>query len=343
MDAPTLGGWLVHVMRSADGTLSLEESLHVIMDSMKEYFPCQSVAVILVDEDTDALSIKISRQISYTFIKEFRRASPSPIAEKVILEQRPLLLNDLDPQSDTYRQLKLEHDFVSAVLAPVIRNQRGVGYVFCDRANHEHFDETDLLHLQVIGYVIGSLMEKFDLIRLSKKLSSVDDASKALQYKAFVPAAGRELQRARAHEYPVAFALIEVDAFRRYVDTHGINEAHRLLADVVQAIRPRIRDTDILARFSADEFILCLSGTTEEEACALLETIRRDVAEGPLVRSDAPVNLTISAVALKTGQELRRSLHDILAALGKSLMRAKTAGDGHVALGAVEPAVDEQT
>ena len=62
MTTPTLGGWLVHVMREADGALSLEESLHVIMDSMKEFFPCQSVAVILIDEDTKELRIKISRQ-----------------------------------------------------------------------------------------------------------------------------------------------------------------------------------------------------------------------------------------------------------------------------------------
>ena len=78
MTTPTLGGWLVHVMREADGALSLEEALHVIMDSMKEYFPCQSVAVILIDDDTKELRIKISRQISYTFVKKFHRTARAP-------------------------------------------------------------------------------------------------------------------------------------------------------------------------------------------------------------------------------------------------------------------------
>ena len=188
MTKSTLGGWLVHVMRKAGGALSLEEALHVIMDSMKDYFPSQSVAVILIDPDTKELRIKISRQISYTFVKQYHKDGPSPIAEQVVLEQRPMLLNDVDHQSDMYKSLKLEHDFVSGVIAPIIRNQRGVGYIFCDRADETPFSDSDLLHLQVIGLLLGSMMEKFDLIQTSKKLSQVDDATDTLQYKAFVPA-----------------------------------------------------------------------------------------------------------------------------------------------------------
>ena len=92
MASSTLGGWLVHVMRESDGALSLEEALHVIMDSMKDYFPSQSVAVILIDGDTKELRIKTSRQISYPFTKKFRRSGPGPTAERVVLEQAPPLL-----------------------------------------------------------------------------------------------------------------------------------------------------------------------------------------------------------------------------------------------------------
>ena len=88
MMTPTLGGWLVHVMREADGALSLEEALHAIMDSVKQYYPCQSVAVILIDDDTKELRIKISRQISYTFVKKFHRDGPTPTAERVVLVMR---------------------------------------------------------------------------------------------------------------------------------------------------------------------------------------------------------------------------------------------------------------
>jgi len=336
MMTPTLGGWLVHVLREADGALSLEEALHVIMDSMKAYFPCQSVAVILIDDDTKELRIKISRQISYTFVKKFHKAGPSATAEKVVLELHPMLLNDVDPASDVYRDLKLEHDFSSAVLAPVVQNQRGVGFIFCDRGSGEKFEDADLLHLQVIGFLIGSLIEKFELIKASKKLSQIDAATSALQYKAFVPAMATELERARTHSYQITLALIAVDAFRQYVETHGIDDAHGLLSEVVEIVRGHIRDMDILARFGADEFILCLSGLTETETSNKLEAIRSDVNAKAVGKGDSLIDVTIGGLTLHDKKDMDKSLQDILGELGKKLVQAKGKGSDRVVLGRFE-------
>lgn len=332
MTTPTLGGWLVHVMREADAALSLEEALHVILDSTKDYFPCQSAAVILLDEDTKEPRIKISRQISYTFTKQYHPSTPPPAAEQVVLEQSPMLFNDVDPSSETYAQIKLEHDFSSAVLAPIIRSQRGVGYVFCDRANGERFDESDLLHLQVFGFLIGNLMEKFDLLKQSKSLSQYDDASRALLYKAFVPAAVREMERARQHGYGLALALLSVDLFRKYIDKHGIQKAHDLLAEVVRVIRAQIRDTDILARFAADEFVLCLAGSTPDEARATLEKLRDAVRREVMGQGDAAASLTIGAITLTQESQLKKSVQDLLAGVGRMLVQARSAGTGHMTI-----------
>ena len=324
METPTLGGWLVHVMREADGALSFEEALHVIMDSMKDYFPSQSVAVILIDDDTSELRIKISRQISYTFVKKFHRAGPSPTAEKVVLEQQPLLMNSLDPEDAVYKDLKLEHDFSSAVLAPIVTNKRGIGYIFCDRANGEQFTDPDLLHLQVLGYLIGTLLEKFELISASKKLSQIDDATGALQYKAFVPGFATELERARAHDYQIGLALLSIDAFRKYLDTYGIDEAHALLEEAVTATKEHIRDMDLLARFSADQFILCLSGVTADEMEDRLAQIASGISEKVIGKGDISVNTVIGSLHLGTEQALKDTLQNVISSLGKKLVEAKS-------------------
>jgi len=326
MSETTLGGWLVHVMRRADGALSLEEGLHALMDSMKDYFPSKSVAVILIDEDTKALRIKISRQISYTFVKQYHKDGPSAIAEQVVLEQCPVLLNALDPQSERYQSLKLEHEFVSAVIAPVVKNQRGVGYIFCDREDDTPFNESDLLHLQVIGLLIGSMMEKFELIQAGKKLSQTDDATHTLQYKAFVPAFATELERAATHQYAVGLSLISVEAFRKYIETYGIDEAHALLAEVADIIKQHVRDMDILARFGADEFILCLSGLSLDEAQVKLEAILNAIGEQAVGQGDSAIGIAIGALSLTSRNDLKRSLQDILGALGKNLVAAKAQG-----------------
>ena len=335
MAQTTLGGWLVHVMGRSDGALSLEEALHVIMDSMKDYFPSQSVAVILIDDDTKALRIKISRQISYTFVKQYHKDGPSKVAEQVVLEQRPILLNDIDPTSDVYQNLKLEHDFVSGVIAPIIKNQRGVGYIFCDRTDDAPFNDADLLHLQVIGLLVGSMIQKFELIQAGKKLSQLDDSTQTLQYKSFVPAFATELERASTHNYAVGLALVSVEAFRKYIETYGINEAHGLLEEVAGIIKQHTRDMDVLARFGADEFILCLSGVNAEDAQQKLNDIHNAISEQAVGQGDSAIMVSIGALSLSTPKDLKRSLQDILGALGKNLVAAKDQGRSCVLLSAM--------
>lgn len=328
----SLGGWLVHVMRKVDGALSLEEGLHVIMDSMKAYFPSQSVAVILIDDDTGEVRIKISRQISYTFVKQYHQSAPGAIAEQVVLEQRPMLLNDMDKKTDAYRSLRLEHDFTSAVIAPVVHNKRGVGYIFCDREDHDPFDDSDLLHLQVVGMLIGSMIERFELIQAGKRLSQLDDATRVLQYKAFVPALSVELERARTHAYGVGLALITVNEFRKYIETHGIDRAHALLKEVADIVKTNICEMDFIGRFGADEFILCLSGLTEPEIHQKLETIVHRASEQAVGQGDGGIHITVGAIALTPSTDYQWALQDILGAVGKNLVTAKGQGAGSFVL-----------
>ncbi|MBM4148973.1 MAG: GGDEF domain-containing protein [Lentisphaerae bacterium] len=329
----TLGGWLVHVLKESDSAMSFEEALHVIMDSLKDYFPCRSLAVIMIDDDTKELRIKISRHVSYTFVKQFQGRAPGPAAERVVLQQQPALYADLKPGSPEYREIKMEHDFQSAVLAPIVRNRRGVGYIFSDRSNGEPFTESDMLHLQVIGLLVGGLMEKFDLMKERRALSVIDDATGVLQYKSFVPAFGRELARAREHDYELGVILVAVAAFRSYVETHGIDKAHALLAETAAVLKEQLGETDLLARFGADEFVICLSGSGIDDTRAKTVRMATDVADHVIGQGGAEIRVAIGATVLSGERDLKMNAQDILAAAGHRLVEAKAAPDGGPAVG----------
>jgi GGDEF domain-containing protein len=313
---------MVHVLREADSALSFEEALHAILDSMKVFFPAQSVAVVMVDDETQEVRIKISRQISYSFVKQFHRKAPGPHIESLMLRQQPLLLTAAEPGAELYQEVKLEHDFTSAVLVPVIQSHRSVGYVFCDRREPPPFDESDQLHLQVIGFLIGSLMVKFELLQERRHFSPLDDATGALKYSAFVPALAAELKRSVAHAYPVAVALLHVPAFRFYLDTHGIDRAHALLADLVKRVGRHTRETDLVSRYSADRLVVCLSGATEAEALARLGDIQALAQRELGTDSGIPVNVLVGGVVLRSDAAKQKPMQDLMGLLGHALIDA---------------------
>lgn len=325
---PTLGGWMVHVLREADGALSMEEALHVILDSMKVFFPSQSVAVILFDDDTNEARIKISRQISYTYAKEFRRKAPGPQIERLMLSQDPLLVSKRPRDGDLYQELKLEHDFTSAVLAPVVKNHRSVGYIFCDRNTEPAFTESDLLHLQVIGYLIGSLTVKFELFQERRQFSQHDDATGTLKYSAFVPALDTELKRSVTHQYPVTVALIQLPDFRKFLDEYGIDKAHEALAGLGRIIGRHTRDLDLLARYSADRLVLCLSGMAAAESGRVLAQIRDEAHAELGAGTEIEVTIWVGAVVLENDEQKKQTLQNLIGSLGKALMEATKSGPG---------------
>jgi GGDEF domain-containing protein len=96
-------------------------------------------------------------------------------------------------------------------------------------------------------------------------------------------------------------------------------------------VKQHTREMDLLARFGADQFILCLSGLNEEQAGQRLTAIRRDVQNAIAGDAGQVVDVAIGAVVLGDSAALLRSLQDILGAVGKALVQAKTAkGRPHI-------------
>ena len=101
------------------------------------------------------------------------------------------------------------------------------------------------------------------------------------------------------------------------------------IADTIRRADAVITDS----RFSADEFILCLSGVTEDEARAKLEAIQADIGRQIAGHGEVSILATVGILPLKTSEDLQRSVQEILSLLGKSLVQAKTAGAGHLSVG----------
>jgi diguanylate cyclase (GGDEF)-like protein len=76
---------------------------------------------------------------------------------------------------------------------------------------------------------------------------------------------------ARRHDTPSAVALIDLDEFKAYNDTHGHLAGDQRLADVAMYLRENVRSSDIVARYGGDEFAVVLPRTSPERARAVLQ------------------------------------------------------------------------
>jgi diguanylate cyclase (GGDEF)-like protein len=100
----------------------------------------------------------------------------------------------------------------------------------------------------------------------------------------------REVKRASRYQHSLALLLMDVDDFKMVNDTHGHLQGDVVLKMVAEALSEHLRQSDVLARFGGDEFVVMLPETDEEGARAAAEKIRQAVAR----RSYAGRSLGIS-------------------------------------------------
>lgn len=85
----------------------------------------------------------------------------------------------------------------------------------------------------------------------------------------------REMARARREGSPLCLAMIDLDHFKAYNDTHGHLGGDLLLRKCAMAWDSELRAEDLLTRFGGEEFVIVLPGCTLDTASQILERLRR--------------------------------------------------------------------
>lgn len=90
---------------------------------------------------------------------------------------------------------------------------------------------------------------------------------------------GVEIKRAQRDGTPFAVAALDIDGFGRLDERLGRDAADDLLRGVAAELVRGTRDTDLVARVQADDFVLVLLGVEGEIALSVIERLRAAVAK----------------------------------------------------------------
>lgn len=145
--------------------------------------------------------------------------------------------------------------------------------------------------------------------------------------------AGLEQCLASAFECPErdsVLLMVDIDLFKRINDTFGHQAGDASLRHVARVMQDGLRKGDQIGRYGGEEFAILLHNVSEQEACALANRIRENVAAGA-VPEIAPERVTIS-IGLAPLHESVASVGDWIKCADKALYQAKLNGRNQVVL-----------
>ncbi len=96
------------------------------------------------------------------------------------------------------------------------------------------------------------------------------------------------------YKSPLSLLIWDIDLFKLINDNFGHKAGDKTLALVAQLILDNCRETDFIARFGGEEFIMLLPNTTSEQALIFAENTRSIVANSGFNHNGKSINLTIS-------------------------------------------------
>ncbi|HDY7664863.1 TPA: diguanylate cyclase [Vibrio vulnificus] len=126
----------------------------------------------------------------------------------------------------------------------------------------------------------------------------LDPLTKVYNRTAFNDRLELEYRRWIRAQHNLRVVLLDIDGFKVINDSYGYSAGDKALKIIARTIRKAAADTDTVARFSGEEFILLIPEQSEEYTLELIKHIQAEVSKLPFKFREQQITITLSAASV---------------------------------------------
>lgn len=142
-----------------------------------------------------------------------------------------------------------------------------------------------------------------------------------------------EFMNSRIDNQPISLAFIDIDDFKPINDTYGHLTGDKIIQNIASFFTQNIRQTDTIARYGGDEFLIMLPNTTSDTAIDLLHRLVKKLSQQPGTKFNEQYLKVSTSIGVATQYDdtVFNAPEDLINAADKALYNAKRAGKNTVA------------
>jgi len=127
-----------------------------------------------------------------------------------------------------------------------------------------------------------------------KHLATIDALTSVFNRRYFLEQAEKEMKRTRRYKSPLTVLMLDVDKFKQVNDTYGHACGDTVLTKLANICIAELRDIDFIGRLGGEEFSVCLTETTLDDALLVAERLRKSVENTVIRAGTDEINVTVS-------------------------------------------------
>jgi diguanylate cyclase (GGDEF)-like protein len=178
-----------------------------------------------------------------------------------------------------------------------------------------------------VVWVASNITHKNEIQQTLRQLSETDALTGLYNRRKLIETLDDRLAIFEREKSQTSVLVFDLDNFKRLNDQMGHQAGDAALLEIARLCRQHLRQSDVIARFGGDEFVVVMPGTHRHDALEIAERLRKHVQI--TLRENLQYDATISGGVSEFNQPDRVS-DDILKRADQGLYLSKRAGRNRV-------------
>ena len=300
----------------------IEELTKYIVHQTAEILDTKRCSLMFFDPSANELYVNASYGLVEEMTHNGRVRIGDPVAGIVALQNRAVLIEDIEDNGIFKQQNKKAYTQRSFMSAPIFYNDKLLGILNVSE-KQGRFNNMDLKVLETIAQQAAVSINKTQALSNFEQLSQIDPMTGLLNFRSFIQKIEEETHRAKRYGAPLSLMMIDIDNFKTYNDTYGHPEADKLLKKLADIFKANLRTTEFIFRYAGDEFAIILPQTNEAQAAIAAEKVRQ-IVEKEFYKDNISISIGIAQYHADLSKEM------LIKQADDSLYQSKESGRNRV-------------
>ena len=270
--------FLNNVSQTAISSQNAEQMLDEIVEQIQKNFNYDHIGIGILDYATKEVEIKAEAGTT-AHAKGKRVALGVGVLGRVARTGDTSLVQDT---SATHLSGILPESR-SALCIPISYAETLLGVLNIESRRENAFAEEDTLLLRTLADLLATALHNAFVFQKMQQQSITDGLTGIKTRRFFLEALQSEWRRASRSARPFSVVMLDLDKFKQVNDTQGHLEGDLVLARIARLLEQKCRQSNVVARFGGDEFVILMPETSVDQAQILAERLRLWIATDPML------------------------------------------------------------
>jgi diguanylate cyclase (GGDEF)-like protein len=273
--------FLNNVSNAAISSQDAELMLAEIIAQVQKNFKFDHIGIGVLDYATKEIEIKAEAGTSeQALLRRFPLGYG--IVGRVARTNDTVLLQQLATAPEAQLQTVLP-GANSVLCIPIAYGETLLGVLNVESARENAFLQQEVLILRTLADLLATALHNAFVFQKMQQQSITDSLTGIKTRRFFLESLQSEWKRASRTGRPFSIVLIDLDNFKEVNDTLGHLEGDLVLARVARLLEQKCRQSNVVARYGGDEFVILMPETSLEQGQVLSERLRLWLATDPML------------------------------------------------------------